>query len=104
MMEHGNIEGMNTDGIDPSFWRGLTQPRFSRRQALMASGVGLGAALVGSMGTGTLAGAASSVGSKSWWKSQKLHHTLNFANWPYYIDVLAGKHPSLQHLTKTTGI
>ncbi|MHB1088926.1 MAG: polyamine ABC transporter substrate-binding protein [Acidimicrobiales bacterium] len=104
MMEHGNIEGMNTDGIDPSFWRGLTQPRFSRRQALTASGVGLGAALVGSMGTGTLAGAASSVGSKSWWKSQKLHHTLNFANWPYYIDVLAGKHPTLQHLTKTTGI
>ncbi|MHB1210116.1 MAG: polyamine ABC transporter substrate-binding protein [Acidimicrobiales bacterium] len=104
MMEHGNTEGMNTDGIDPSFWRGLTQPRISRRQALTASGVGLGAALVGSMGSGTLAGAASSVGSKSWWKSQKLHHTLNFANWPYYIDVLAGKHPSLEHLTKTTGI
>ena len=29
---------------------------------------------------------------------------MNFANWPYYIDVLKGKHLSLEHFTQTTGI
>ena len=29
---------------------------------------------------------------------------MNFANWPYYIDVLKGKHPSLEHFTSQTGI
>src|ERR1019366_2644980 len=29
---------------------------------------------------------------------------VNFANWPFYIDVLKGKHPSLDHFTATTNI
>ena len=44
------------------------------------------------------------VGSASWWAKQKLHHKVNFGNWPYYIDVLKGQHPSLQHFTQLTGI
>jgi len=91
-------------GMDASFWRGMTQPRFSRRQALAATGVGLASVLAGGIaGPMTPAGASAAVGSPSWWKKQKKHDVLNFANWPYYIDVLAGKHPSLEHFTKTTG-
>jgi spermidine/putrescine transport system substrate-binding protein len=90
---------------DPSFWRGMTQPRFSRRQALLATGVGLASVLgAGIAGPVSPAGASAAVGSRVWWEKQKKHDVLNFANWPYYIDVLAGKHPSLEHFTKTTGI
>jgi spermidine/putrescine transport system substrate-binding protein len=94
----------NGGGIDPSFFRGLTQQRLSRRQVL-----GAGAAVSSTMLLASqLAGASSlpnaDVGTKKWWKKQKLHHELNFANWPYYIDVLNGKHPSLDHFTATTNI
>ena len=47
---------------------------------------------------------AGGVGTAAWWAKQKLHHTVNFANWPYYIDVLKGKHPSLEHFTRPPGI
>ncbi len=44
------------------------------------------------------------IGSDAWWAKQRLHHTVNFANWPDYIDVLKGQHPTLQHFTDLTGI
>ena len=44
------------------------------------------------------------VGTTAWWSKQRLHHTVNFANWPDYIDVLHGKHPTLEHFTALTGI
>jgi spermidine/putrescine transport system substrate-binding protein len=96
--------------IDPAFWRGLTQRRLSRRQALGAAGVGLASSLwftglgpsVPSAFAATLPNA--DVGTKAWWKRQKLHDQVNFANWPYYIDVLNGKHQSLEHFTATTKI
>ena len=34
-------------GIDPSFWRGATQPRWTRRQVLGAVGGGLALSLMG---------------------------------------------------------
>jgi spermidine/putrescine transport system substrate-binding protein len=86
-------------GVDPAIWRGLTQARISRRSAL---GTGLALGLTALLAES--AGAASSVGSSSWWAGQKLHRVVNFANWPLYIDVLAGRHPSLDHFTKVTGI
>ncbi len=98
---------------DPSVWRGLTQPRMSRRQLLASAGTGAGAlslsaflAACGVKGASTTSGGqhAGGVGSASWWAKQKLHHTVNFANWPYYIDVLKGKHPSIEHFTQQTGI
>jgi spermidine/putrescine transport system substrate-binding protein len=97
-------EEMANPGIDPSFWRGMTQPRISRRQALGFAGAGALSAVLfdGVAGASSLPNAG--MGTKSWWKKQKLHHTVNFANWPYYIDVLKGKHPSLEHFTSTTGI
>jgi spermidine/putrescine transport system substrate-binding protein len=101
--------------LDPSIWRGMTQPRMSRRQLLRSAGAGAGALGVGAFlaACGVKGATASSgggnvkpgaVGSTSWWDKQKLHHTVNFGNWPYYIDVLNGKHPSLEHFTAQTGI
>jgi spermidine/putrescine transport system substrate-binding protein len=95
---------------DPSLWRGMTQPRLSRRQMLGATGAGAAAAFLAACGVkGNAAPSGSSspaggVGTAAWWAKQKLHHTVNFANWPYYLDVLNGKHPTLEHFTQTTGI
>jgi spermidine/putrescine transport system substrate-binding protein len=94
------------DGVDPSFLRGLIQPRLSRRQMLGAVGGGVAASLLG-VGGASIASASlpnSGVGTAKWWKKQKLHHVVNFANWPLYIDALKGKHPSIVHFTQTTGI
>ncbi len=112
--QDGPEPGQRETYTDPSLWRGLTQPRLSRRQLLASAGTGAGAlglsaflAACGVKGTAAPAGSASpagGVGTAAWWAKQQLHHTVNFANWPYYLDVLNGKHPSLQHFEQTTGI
>ena len=108
--EHGAGTGENGDVIDPSVWRGLTQRRMTRRSVLGAAGAGGLAAFLAACGvqgqstTGGGGATAGGAGSASWWAKQKLNKTVNFANWPYYIDVLSGKHPSLDHFTATTGI
>ena len=100
---------------DPAVWRGLTARRVSRRGLLRAGGLAVGAAAVaGGTGlAGLLAGCGDAapaaavteaVGTTAWWSKQGLHHTVNFANWPDYIDVLHGKHPTLEHFTALTGI
>jgi spermidine/putrescine transport system substrate-binding protein len=99
--------------MDPSLWRGVSQPRLSRRQVLASAGTGAGAmglaaflAACGVKGNAAPSGSspAGGVGTEAWWAKQQLHHTVNFANWPYYLDVLNGKHPSLQHFEQTSGI
>jgi spermidine/putrescine transport system substrate-binding protein len=101
------------DYIDPAMWRGLTQRRLSRRNVLRSAGAGAGALGVGAfLAACGVKGAtvnqntqsSNGPGSPAWWAKQKLHHTVNFGNWPYYIDVLHGKHPTLEHFTQTTGI
>src|SRR5262245_21089078 len=95
---------------DPSVVRGLTQSRLSRRQLLASAGTGAGAlglsaflAACGVKGQVASGGSASATakpgapGTAQWWAKQQLHKKVNFANWPYYIDVLKGKHPSLEH-------
>lgn len=108
MSEYEN-EATEGAGIDPSFIRGLTQKRLSRRQALTATGGGLASAMFlaacgGGSSNNSNNSSKAAVGTAAWWASQKLHHKLDFANWPYYIDVLKGKHPTLEHFTATTGI
>jgi spermidine/putrescine transport system substrate-binding protein len=92
---------------DPAFLRGLTQTRISRRAALRGAGaMSLAAAL-----------AACGIGSKNqpaahlnWvWDKATKAGTLDFGNWPLYIDVAQdskGKttYPSLDQFTKDTGI
>src|SRR5262249_17563406 len=115
MNERKDSTGQNHESvIDPAIWRGLTQPRMSRRQLLKSAGAGAGAiglsgllAACGVKGTSTSSGSSAAnagVGTAPWWAKQKLPHTVNFANWPYYIDVLNGKHPTLDHFTDLTSI
>jgi spermidine/putrescine transport system substrate-binding protein len=110
----GPASGQGETPVDPSLWRGITQSRLSRRQVLASAGTGAGAlglsaflaacGVKGSTASPSGSSPAGGVGTAAWWAKQQLHHTVNFANWPYYLDVLKGKHPSLQHFTQTTGI
>lgn len=97
--------------IDPALWRGLTQSRTSRRSFLRAAGAGAGAvslssilAACGTSGVSTNSVAENGVGSATWWSQQAETKTLNYANWPYYIDTSHGKHPSIDQFTQQTGI
>ena len=96
--------------IEAPLYRGLTEPRHSRRQFLRGAGAGIGAlgmgALLSACGIkGTEAAAtAATFDWAAWWKRQKPTGVLNFANWPLYIDTNHGKHPSLEQFSKQTGI
>ena len=96
--------------MDPSILRGLTMRRFSRREVLRGAGALGAAAIFDASGASAALGAkrnhagSSAVGSPAWWRKQKLNHVVNFANWPLYIDVINGKHLSLNHFTAGTGI
>ncbi len=104
-MSDNNNTGVPYEGIDPALWRGLTQPRLTRRQALGVAGGGIAASLFLASGAASAASLPNAkVGNATWWKKEKLHHTVNFANWPLYIDTLNGKYPSLEHFTRTTKI
>jgi len=95
------------NSMDSALWRGMTQPRVSRRDALRIGGLGLGAAGLGLGAVSNAAGAAlpnANVGSATWWKAQKTNKQLRFANWPYYVDTTGGHHLSLDHLAAVTGI
>jgi spermidine/putrescine transport system substrate-binding protein len=111
-------EGPEPAALDPSIWRGLTQRRLSRRDLLRYAGAGAGALGISALleacgvkGTPTQpSGSAASnlpnanIGTAAWWSKQSLTHQVNFANWPYYIDVFKGHHPTLDHFTEQTGI
>ncbi len=99
----------------PSLWRGMTEPRMSRTAAARLGGRGGRACSACPRSSRRAASrarpraaeaksAAGGVGTAAWWEKQKATKTVNFANWPYYIDVLKGKHPSLEHFTAKTGI
>ena len=74
--------------VDPAWLRGMTMRRVSRRDLLKAGGVGVSAlslggilaACGGSGGTGTGGDSA----AIDW--SAKPSGTLEFANWPLYMD------------------
>jgi spermidine/putrescine transport system substrate-binding protein len=91
---------------------GPAMARLSRRALLRCAGMGGAAAglsaLLGACGVKEAAETSSSsvagVGSAAWWARQRLHHVVNFANWPIYIDTLKGGHPTLEYFTRQTGI
>ena len=95
--------------FDASLLRGMTQRRISRRDLLKYAGAGAGAFSVAAFL------AACGVDTKP--KAQPTRSsdiakifagepagTLNFANWPYYIDYEGGKRPSIEMFEKETGI
>jgi spermidine/putrescine transport system substrate-binding protein len=92
--------------MDPSFLRGLTQTRISRRTALQGAGAASLAAALAACGIGSQPQVAAHT---NWvWDKATKAGVLDFANWPLYIDSLevGGKttYPSLDQFTKETGI
>jgi spermidine/putrescine transport system substrate-binding protein len=93
--------------MDPSFLRGLTQKRISRRTALQGAGAASLAAFLAACGIGSKPPVAART---NWvWDTATKADVLDFANWPLYMDVgqdAKGKdtHPSLLQFTKETGI
>jgi spermidine/putrescine transport system substrate-binding protein len=93
--------------IDPALLRGLTMPRISRRAALRGAGALGASALLAACGVeGSSQDEAPQ--ASGFWASQTKAGTLNFANWPLYMDTAKEKgktvYPSLQDFTKETGI
>lgn len=96
----------------PALLRGLTQARITRRGLIRGAGAVGGAAAVASLlaacsipGAKQGGDAASQIDWASWWASKKKAGTLNFANWPLYIDQDdKGNSQTLDLFTKATGI
>jgi spermidine/putrescine transport system substrate-binding protein len=92
--------------LDPSFLRGLTQTRISRRTALAGAGALSFAAFLAACGASGTPAAA----HQNWvWDKAKKSGTLDFANWPLYIDTAQDAsgnttYPSLEQFTKDSGI
>jgi spermidine/putrescine transport system substrate-binding protein len=106
-----------TDHLPPDLLRGLTTPRVSRRRMLQLGGLAAltpmlaacGISGTGSAGGKVPGGLPNLVESREqiarYWATQKQTGTLDFANWPLYIDLGKGSdHPSLDAFTKKTGI
>ena len=91
---------------DAALIRGLTEPRFTRRRLLGSAGALSASAMLAACGVAGTEKKKAAKGTDwpAWWKQQKQTGTLDFANWPLYIDTSHGKHPSLNQFSKETGI
>ena len=92
--------------MDPSFLRGLTQSRITRRSALQGAGAASLAAFLAACGIGSK---PTTVAHANWvWDKATKAGVLDFANWPLYMDTLEvnGKttYPTLEQFAKETGI
>ncbi|HEY1161800.1 MAG TPA: spermidine/putrescine ABC transporter substrate-binding protein [Candidatus Dormibacteraeota bacterium] len=93
--------------MDPSFLRGLTQKRITRRSALQGAGAASMAAFLAACGIGS---GTKAVTHTNWvWDKATKQGTLDFANWPLYIDIVETKgkpttYPTLEQFTKETSI
>ncbi|HEY0246971.1 MAG TPA: spermidine/putrescine ABC transporter substrate-binding protein [Gryllotalpicola sp.] len=103
---------MSGAGGNPALRRGLTQSRLSRRALLRGVGAtGGAAALSALLAACSIPGAAQSgsdakqIDWTQWWATKKKAGTLDFANWPLYIDQDdKGNSQSLADFTKASGI
>ena len=88
--------------LDPALLRGMTQRRYSRRDAFRLGGLGaVGLALAACGVKGKKASAANKNAVAKYWAGKTKHGHVDFANWPLYIDP---KHPQLKEFTAQTGI
>ncbi|HEY2599872.1 MAG TPA: spermidine/putrescine ABC transporter substrate-binding protein [Candidatus Dormibacteraeota bacterium] len=92
--------------MDPSYLRGLTQKRITRRTALQGAGAASLMAALAACGIGSKPSVAAHA---NWvWDKATKAGVLDFANWPLYIDVLESKgkttYPTLEQFTKETSI
>jgi spermidine/putrescine transport system substrate-binding protein len=93
--------------MDPSFLRGLTQKRITRRSALQGAGAASMAAFLAACGIGSK---PTTVAHLNWvWDKATKAGVLDFANWPLYMDTGTDKkgkttYPTLTQFAKETGI
>jgi spermidine/putrescine transport system substrate-binding protein len=112
MSEDPNTSAPATGRPPADLLRGLTSSRMSRRGVLKLGGVSAAAAALAACGVSGGAqaqpsGNAAASQAQAFWAKQKPTTTLNFANWPLYIDVSPtnkSDHPTLDMFTKATGI
>lgn len=107
-----------TQRIDPAWARGMTMPRFSRRDLFRYAGVGAGslslAAVLAACGGDEVGPTGNGDGEDLQALIDQIYAgpaegPVNFANWPLYIDKAKDKSgeryiPSLRQFTKDTGI
>lgn len=94
-------DGRTAGVADAALLRGLTQRRFSRRDALRYAGLSAFLTACGVSG-----GKAKQTDVQKFWAGKKQLGELDFANWPLYIDVdeKTNRRPSIDLFTRQTGI
>ena len=85
--------------IDSALLRGMTRARMSRRGLLGAAGLAAAGAALTGCGVGGQGGKAP--GSEDFWAGKESNGTLDFANWPLYMDA---ERTQLKEFTEATGI
>jgi spermidine/putrescine transport system substrate-binding protein len=95
---------MSEHPLDPALIRGLSSRRMGRRDIFKIAGLGGAAAALAACGvkgkaTGTASKAPDQVAK--FWAGKTAGPTINFANWPLYMDP---SHPELKQFTQETGI
>ncbi len=94
----------------PDVRRGLTMPRMSRRRFVRgAAGTLATASLVGALAARGLPGTRNTGWMQgfdwpAWWAQQSRQGTLDFANWPLYIDRTKDGSPTLNDFSEKYGI
>ena len=104
------IDPKDVEGLTPALARGLTQRRLSRRNMLKIGGASVGALSMSQI-LAACAGSDSSGGGGGGGTAPAVNFdpaqagtTLNFTNWPLYIDKAHGTYPSLDKFKDETGI
>lgn len=98
----------NQPGFSPAFARGMTSRRMSRRNVLKLGGASVGALSMSSIlaacaGTDSTSGQTGG-GTAVDFDPANATDSLNFSNWPLYIDKAKGEYPSLNLFKEETGI
>lgn len=104
------IDPKDVEGLSPALARGLTQRRLTRRNMLKIGGASVGALSLSQIlaacsgGSSSGGGGGSSSGPAVNFDPAQAGKTLNFSNWPLYIDKSHGTYPSLDKFKQETGI
>jgi spermidine/putrescine transport system substrate-binding protein len=103
------IDPKDLEGLGPALSRGLTQRRLSRRNMLKVGGASVGALslsqILAACSSGSSGGTSASAGSGGVdFDPANAGKTLNFSNWPLYMDKAHGTYPSLDKFKQETGI
>ncbi|WP_200919373.1 ABC transporter substrate-binding protein [Curtobacterium sp. Leaf261] len=107
---NGEPETTDHGAFRPDLVRGMTERRMSRRQLLRGgAAVGGAAAITALLSACSIQGSVASqaedpVDWTAYWRDAKKTETLNFANWPLYIDSSHGKSESIALFEQATGI